>query len=180
MMLMASGVNHGIRKSLPHYFGICIGFPAMVALVGFGMGALLSAHPTVFLVIKVVGLVYLLYLAWKVGNSGNPKASKEVNKPFSFVQATLFQWLNPKAWVISVSGIAAFTTHENFGLSVVFVTAVYFFMGFFCMGIWLKLGQGLQEYLSEGRRRHYFNISMGVMLALSVIPMAFAGLDATA
>ncbi len=176
MMLMASGLNHGVQKSIPHYLGICFGFPVMVAVVGFGMGAIFSKYPAIFLAIKLSGICYLLFLSWKVANADNLNAKQSTRDPLSFTQAAIFQWLNPKAWVIAVGALAAFTTQDNFTLSVITVIIVYFFMGFLCMGVWLKLGQALQQYLSHGKRRQFFNILMGLLLALSIIPMALSGI----
>jgi threonine/homoserine/homoserine lactone efflux protein len=173
MMLMASGLNHGIRKSLPHYFGICFGFPLMVVLIGFGMGTILSRYPSIYFYIKILGILYLLYLSWKIANAGNPNAIGSIKQPLSFMQAAIFQWLNPKAWVISIGALAAFTNQENFYTSVLSVVVVYFFMSFVCMGFWLKLGESLQHILSEGRRIHYFNIAMAVLLVLSILPMIY-------
>lgn len=175
MMLLASGLNHGIRKSMPHYLGICIGFPVMVAVVGFGLGALFEQYPSIYIYIKVLGITYLLYLAWKIANAGNSSASSNIRQPLTFIQAAAFQWLNPKAWVIAVGALAAFTTPENVIQSVVAIILIYFVIGFICMALWLKLGQGLQQFLRSGKRIHYFNITMAVLLALSVIPMAFTG-----
>jgi len=174
MMLLASGLNHGIRKSMPHYLGICIGFPIMVAVVGFGLGALFEQYPSIYIYIKISGISYLLYLAWKIANAGNSSASSKIRQPLTFIQAATFQWLNPKAWVIAIGALAAFTTPENVTQSVVAIILIYFVMGFICMALWLKLGQGLQQFLRGGKRIHYFNITMAVLLALSVIPMAFS------
>ncbi len=92
------------------------------------------------------------------------------------MQAVIFQWLNPKAWVISIGALAAFTNQQNFTAGVMSVVLVYFFMSFICMGFWLKLGASLQFVLREGRRIHYFNIAMGVLLVLSILPMIYADL----
>jgi threonine/homoserine/homoserine lactone efflux protein len=175
MMLLASGLNHGIRKSMPHYLGICIGFPIMVAAVGFGLGALFKEYPSIYSYIKVSGIAYLLYLAWKIGNAGNSRASSKIRQPLTFTQAAAFQWLNPKAWVMAIGALAAFTMPDNVAQSVAMIIFIYFVMGFICMAIWLKLGQGLQLFLHSGRRTEYFNIIMAVLLALSVIPMVFTG-----
>ena len=176
-MLMASGLNHGIRKSLPHFFGICLGFPLMVALVGFGMGALFVRIPNLYTFIKVAGIVYLLFLAWKIANSGNARASQKTRAPFSFMQAVAFQWLNPKAWAIAIGALATFTKQSHFTLSVLTVVGVYFCMGFLCMGLWLKLGQSLKSVLAVGNRTHYFNISMALLLVVSIIPMALSNIE---
>lgn len=180
MMLMASGLNHGIRKSMPHYLGICLGFPIMVAIVGFGLGAVFTQYPRIYFYMKVFGIVYLLYLAWKIANAGHMKAGKKVGAPFSFIQAAGFQWLNPKAWAIAVGALATFTAEEGFAHSMLSVIFVYFVMGFVCMGVWLKLGQSLQILLSTQRRVNSFNIVMACLLVLSIIPMAFTQLGMVA
>ena len=177
MMLMASGLNHGFRKSIPHYLGVCIGFPVMVAIVGFGMGTLFSTYPSIYLYIKIAGIIYLIYLAWKIANAGNTKASQKMRAPFSFIQAAAFQWLNPKAWAIAIGALAAFTRKENYTGSVIAVIFVYFIMGLISMGLWLKLGQSLQRFLQNENRVQYFNLTMAALLVLSVIPMAFTGID---
>ena len=176
MMLMTSGLNHGIRKSLPHYLGICIGFPVMVMAIGFGLGAVLSRYPNIYLYIKILGITYLLYLAWKIANAGNAKVAEKITEPFTFFQAAAFQWLNPKAWAIAIGALAAFTTKENYALSVLTVIVVYLVMGFICMALWLKLGQSLKRLLHTDNRVKYFNISMAVLLVLSVVPMALTAI----
>lgn len=171
MMLMASGVNHGIKKSIPHYLGICFGFPAMVAVVGFGVGGVFARYPDIFLYLKVAGVSYLLYLAWKIANAGNQDASVSIRNPFSFIQATGFQWLNPKAWAMVTGTLAVFADQNNFYSSVVSIVLVYFFMGLLCMAVWLKVGQTLRLFLNTESRVRFFNISMAILLVLSVIPI---------
>lgn len=176
MMLMTSGLNHGIRKSLPHYFGICLGFPVMVAIMGFGMSAVLSRYPNIFLIIKILGISYLLYLSWKIANAGNTKASLQVRKPFSFIQAAAFQWLNPKAWAIALGALATFTLPGKFEFSVIVILAFYLVTGLVTMAIWLKLGQSLKQFLNTEKRVQRFNIAMAMLLAVSILPMAYTGL----
>jgi len=177
MMLMTSGLNHGIRKSIPHYLGICVGFPVMVAAIGFGMGAVFSKYPSIDIYLKISGITYLAYLAWKIANAGNQNAAQNTKEPFSFIQAAAFQWLNPKAWAIAIGALAAFTAKENFTASVLTVIFVYLVMGFICMGFWLKLGQSLKIFLHTRNRVQFFNITMAVLLVMSVIPMALTGIN---
>ncbi len=177
MMLMTSGLNHGIRKSIPHYLGICIGFPVMVAAIGFGMGAVFSKYPSIYLYLKISGITYLIYLAWKIANAGSQHAAQQTKEPFSFIQAAAFQWLNPKAWAIGIGALAAFTTKENFTISVLAVIFVYLMMGFICMGLWLKIGQSLKGILYTRTRVQFFNVTMAVLLVISVVPMALTGID---
>lgn len=173
-MLMASGLNHGIKHSLPHYLGICLGFPAMVTIVGFGMGSVVSRYPEIFWSIKVVGIIYLLYLAWKIANAGNPKTAKDTRAPLSFLQAVAFQWLNPKGWTIAIGALAAFTLEEQLVSSLLSIILTYLVMGFICMGVWLKLGHSLKNVLHTQKRAQYFNWLMALLLALSIIPLALS------
>lgn len=171
IMLMASGLNHGIQKSIPHYMGISFGFPVMVAAVGLGMGVAFTTYPNLHRLISILGAVYLLYLAWKIANAGNPKASDEIQAPLTFAQAACFQWVNPKAWVVAVGAIAAYTVPGRVAESVGFIIFAFLVAGLVCMGIWLKLGAGLRAFLQDTRRIQYFNIAMAALLILSVIPI---------
>ena len=92
-MIMASGMNFGTRKSLPHYLGICIGFPAMVVLVGLGFGFIFDEYPLIHEIIKIVGIVYLVYLSWLIANSAPKSLDSTETQPISFWQAVLFQWV---------------------------------------------------------------------------------------
>jgi len=110
IMVMTSGLNFGVKSTIPHLLGVCIGFPIMVILLGLGLGLIFDLYPFIHEFIKIFGVLYLLYLAWKIANSTSQIAGKQQQKPFSFIQAALFQWLNPKAWIMATSAIAAYTS----------------------------------------------------------------------
>lgn len=171
IMLLASGVNHGIKKSLPHFFGICLGFPVLVAAIGFGLGIIFQQHPSLHTIIKTCGILYLLFLAWKIANANTSNAPSDVKEPISFLQAALFQWINPKAWIIAIGAISTFTVPSNITQSILIIVVVYIIMGFITMGAWLTLGVGLQKILHNDQRKKVFNISMAVLLVMSIIPM---------
>ena len=107
---MSLGLNHGVIKSTPHFAGIIIGFPLMVAAIGLGLGAIFLNYPTIHQLIKIIGIIYLLFLAWKIANTANSTAGMHLKRPLTFIQAAAFQWLNPKAWVIGIGAIAHFTS----------------------------------------------------------------------
>lgn len=172
IMLMTSGLNHGAGKTLPHLLGIIVGFPLMVAVVGLGLGALFLAYPAIHLIVKVLGITYLLFLAWKMANSSNPNAKESLRNPLTFLQAASFQWANPKAWVIASGAISTFTSPGNIESQVLKVLVGYITVGSLSMAAWLFLGVFLKSILHNKRRLHYFNISMATLLVLSVIPMA--------
>lgn len=175
---MASGLNHGIRRSLPHDLGICLGFPVMVLFVGLGMGALFIEYPRVHQMIKIVGAIYLCYLAWKIASTGNSKTSDSHGAPFTFLQAAAFQWVNPKGWAIAAGAVAAFTVAGRIPQSIAFVTFSFFFTGLVCMGLWLALGARLKILLRDHRRIRYFNIMMAILLLASVVPLITSDLPA--
>jgi threonine/homoserine/homoserine lactone efflux protein len=171
IMLFASGVNHGIKKSLPHYFGICGGFVFLVACVGFGLGALFKQSPLLHQILQIVGALYLVYFAWKIANSKSSSSSGEIRNPITFFEAALFQWINPKAWVMAIGSVAAFTIQTNIVSSIAMIIGMYFIMGLFAMGIWLTLGVSLQSFLNSNKRQRIFNITMAILLLISIIPI---------
>lgn len=173
LMLLASGLNHGVRRSLPHFAGIALGFAIMIIIIGLGFDALLAEFPEVFITIKILGVSYLVFLAWKIANAGRQSASDELKKPFSFFQAAAFQWVNPKAWVMAVTAITAFTVQDRMLESVAAVSLAYLLACCFGPGIWLVAGRSLQQFLKEDKRLRFFNITMGILLVMSVIPMVF-------
>ncbi|RUO64044.1 Threonine/homoserine/homoserine lactone efflux protein [Pseudidiomarina planktonica] len=172
VMIMSSGVNYGIRASLPHFLGICLGFPLMVLLVGLGFGVVFDRFPNLHQLIKIFGVIYLLWLAWRIG-SAEPKAiEKREQKPFSFFQAALFQWVNGKAWVMASGAVAAFTSVSgNTFWQVGSITLAFLLMSFPCVGVWLLFGAMLRKVLTNSVVRRVFNISMALLLVLSIIPV---------
>lgn len=172
VMIMSSGVNYGVRASMPHFLGICLGFPLMVLLVGFGFGVIFEKFPNLHQLIKVVGVAYLLWLAWHIA-SAEPKAIKRGDKkPFTFWQAALFQWVNAKAWMMASGAVAAYTTVQgNPVMEVVAITLAFLLMAFPCVGVWLLFGSLLRKVLSNSIFQRVFNITMGLILVASIIPV---------
>ena len=106
MMLLASGVNFGLRRSLPHLLGISLGLMLMVCAMGFGLGQLLKLYPPLFNILRYVGGAYLLYLSWRIATAAAPQVDGAADaKPFGLLQAAAFQWVNPKAWIMAVAAI---------------------------------------------------------------------------
>ena len=172
VMIMSSGVNYGIKASLPHWLGICFGFPLMVLLVGLGFGVVFERYPHLHQLIKVLGVAYLIWLAWRIA-SAQPKAIEQgKSKPFSFMQAALFQWINGKAWVMASGAVAAFTTVGGvYWLEVSVITAAFLLVAFPCVGIWLIFGAALRSILTKALFQRIFNICMAIILVLSVVPV---------
>ena len=172
IMLTTTGLNFGVRRGMPHLLGICIGFPVMLALIGLGFGTLFAHYPLLHEIIKVTGIVYLFYLAWRLATTRGGMERIERSKPINFWQAAAFQWVNPKAWVMGISALSAFTSIDgNFFVQVAIICATFFFIAFPCAGAWLVFGASLQRLLRDPKHLQIFNIAMALLLVASIIPV---------
>lgn len=171
-MLLASGVNFGFRRTIPHMLGIGAGFVALLLGVGFGLGALLSAYPQLHMALKVAGGAYLLYLAWRIAMSRSMSEKGEgAARPMSFLEAAAFQWVNPKAWVMAVTAMAIYTSPAAPFLSVLLVAFAFGVVNLPCVSSWAGFGMALRGFLADPVRLKWFNIAMGTALAASLWPM---------
>ncbi len=171
MMLFASGVNFGFRRTIPHMFGISSGFFTLLIGIGYGLGALLETVPLLYTAIKFAGGIYLLWIAWKIANTHEIGEAKTGAKPMTFLGAAAFQWVNPKAWVMAVTAMATYTDPNSFFLSVMLVGAVFAIVNLPSVSVWAGFGSVLREWLSMPPRLKWFNISMAVLLVISLWPM---------
>lgn len=172
IMVMSAGANFGIRRSLPLLAGICVGFAIMLLLVGLGFGQLFTLFPDLHLIIKCVGTLYLLYLAWLIARSSDELAGAPQAKPLGFLKGALFQWVNAKAWVVATGAIAAFTSAGvGFYQQNLTIALAFFVVSFPSVGAWLLFGTLLKRWLTSPRARRNFNHAMGALLALSVLPV---------
>jgi threonine/homoserine/homoserine lactone efflux protein len=172
LMLLASGVNFGFVRTIPHMLGIGIGFLILLLAVGFGLGALLTAYPPIHTALKVVGGAYMLYLAWKIGTSRTMgKAGSTGANPLTFLQAAAFQWVNVKAWVMAVTAMSLYTSAERPFLSVMLVAVAFALVNVPSVATWAGFGTAMRGFLADPVRLKWFNISMGLALALSIVPM---------
>lgn len=171
MMLLSSGVNFGLRRTIPHMIGIELGFASVLVAVGFGLGALFQSFPTIYLMLKVVGGLYLLWIAWSIGTSRALGDGKTTGQPMTLLAAAAFQWVNPKAWVMAVSAMAAFADPTKPVFSVLLVSVAFVVLALPCQGGWAAFGALLRDWLSHPVRLKWFNITMAVLLVLSLWPM---------
>lgn len=172
LMLTASGVNFGIRRTLPHMMGIWLGVVSVMLAVGLGLGALFSAFPAVRLVMQVGGAVCILWLAWKVATSGGFGLGDAAHpRPFPFPAAVAFQWINPKLWVIAISAMAIYVRPGHVATDVALVTAANASVNIPAMFIWAGFGVALRDFLQVPGRVRIFNIVMGGLLALTVLAL---------
>lgn len=177
LMLLASGVNFGLRRTVPHLLGVGLGFALMVALVGLGLGQVLEAWPQLYTAMKVAGVAYLLWLAWKLAGAGavRPEDGAAGGRPMTFLGAAAFQWVNPKGWVMAVTATATYSVPDRFTASALLVALVFGVVGLSASGSWAVFGVWLRRWLAEPRIVRVFNASMAVLLVLSLWPLVADG-----
>lgn len=171
MMLLASGVNHGFRPTIPMIFGISVGFAVMVLAVGLGIGSLFLALPILHDVLRYGGAAYLLYLAWRIAGSSAANAEGSQAKPLSFLQAAAFQWINPKAWIMAIGAVATYTPQDGFLLNIVIVATLFMVINGPCVGAWAAFGTLLRRLLGNPVYNRVFNIVMALLLVASLYPI---------
>ncbi|WXL24078.1 LysE family translocator [Ectopseudomonas mendocina] len=172
MMLLASGVNFGIRRSIPHMLGISLGFMVLVAAVGLGLGQVFEQVPVLHTILRYAGAAYLLYLAWKIANTGTPDVEGSgAATPFSFMQAAAFQWVNPKAWIMAIGAITTYTPHENFTTNVLMISVLFAVINLPSVGLWAAAGSLMRRWLSDARALRIFNTAMAILLVASLYPI---------
>lgn len=172
IMIMSSGVVYGFRRSVPHVVGINIGFPLMAVAVGLGLGGILHGSPVVYDILRPIGAVYLLYLAYRVATSPVTAEQAVVCKPLSVAQSALFQWVNPKAWVMIVGAIVTYSSPSgSYTLHVLEIALIFLIFGTPCTIGWLMIGVSLKKVISKPVQFRVFNVSMAVLLVLSLIPV---------
>lgn len=171
IMLFTSGVNFGLRRTIPHMLGISIGFGVLLAAVGTGVGALLAAYPATYLGLKIVGGSYMLYLAWRIATAGPPSGTSAGAKPMTFMEAALFQWANPKAWVMAVVAMATYTGEGAYMTNVAIIVFTFSVVNFPTISVWAIFGMAMRRWLSHPRVLRAFNFVMALALVLSLWPM---------
>ena len=171
-MLLSSGVTFGLKKSAPHIWGINIGFSLMAFLVCLGLGAVFMASPLLHNVLRVVCAAYLFWLAWKIANSGGADEAGAAARPQTFLQAALFQWVNPKAWMAAVAA-AAYSVQGKPVLSAAIIAGIALVVGFPSSLTWVTFGTALRRFLKSPRALRAFNIAMALLLVASTLPLLF-------
>jgi len=172
LMLMASGANYGLRRTIPHMLGISMGHAFMVAMVGIILLRVFEAYPVLNTVLKVLSATYMIWLAWKIANAVPPEAKEVTGKPFTFLQAAAFQWVNPKAWFMAITAISAYAPQDRGIIAGSIIVAVIFAaVNFPSVSVWAWMGVQVRRWLGTARRLRVFNVSMAVLLVVSLYPM---------
>lgn len=174
IMLMSSGANYGVRRTLPHLLGVVIGFALMLVLVGLGGGVLFDSFPLSYQIIKVFGIAYMSYLAFRIASAHQRQLGESSDRPMTFIQTILFQWVNGKAWIMVTGAVATFTTtNGNYNLQVLLIAATFIIVGSPCNITWVLCGRAMKGLLNDSFRQRIFNLLMGGLLFISILPAIF-------
>lgn len=170
IMLTSSGIRYGFLRSIPHMLGITFGFGVLLALCAAGIGSLVLALPQIHLLLKVIGSGYLLYLAWKLRSMAFAQREPGQSRPMSLSAAALFQFANPKAWIMAVTGASAFLPLvQPVWMAIAIFCLVFCVINLPCISLWAGTGAALRHYLSEPKWQRAFCTVMVTLTVYSAI-----------
>ncbi|MCU4652861.1 LysE family translocator [Roseibacterium sp. SDUM158016] len=170
IMLLASGANFGLRRTVPHMLGISVGHAVMVALVGLGLIGVFAALPWLRTALMVACAGYLLWLAWRIANAAPPREGQAAGRPFTFLQAAGFQWVNPKAWYMAIYAQTNYNTGQE-AWDAVAVALAFAAVNLPSVTVWAWGGTQIRRWLEAPGRLRAFNVTMALLLVASLWPM---------
>ncbi|WP_299931782.1 LysE family translocator [uncultured Pelagimonas sp.] len=170
LMLMSSGANFGLRRSMPHLTGVAYGFPVMILLVGLGAMQMFDIWPPSYTILRVFSVAYILWLAWKIAHATPPQDAPSDARPLTFLQAAGFQWVNPKAWSMALGAITLYAASRDF-TAILWVAGAYAVIGTGSALTWTVLGTGVRRLLARPERLRVFNWVMAALLVASMTPV---------
>ncbi|HMS26114.1 MAG TPA: LysE family translocator [Burkholderiaceae bacterium] len=184
LMLLASGVNHGVRRSLPHLAGVTLGFVFLFLCLGFGLQRVFVLYPQLEVVLRYVGAAYLVWLAWKLAHSAPPIATTAsantdlakqqgtaTSKPMSFASAVAFQWVNPKAIMMAIGAISTYVPSGAGAWGMLLVGLVFGVINAPMVTCWLLFGSSMRQFLQDPQKRQWFNWIMAALLLATLYPV---------
>jgi threonine/homoserine/homoserine lactone efflux protein len=174
IMLTTSGILHGFVRSIPHMLGITAGFGSLLTLCAAGVGSLVVAAPGIHLLLKVAGSAYLLYLAWQLRSMSFAQGENKPVQPMTFIGAALFQYANPKAWVMAITGASAFLPIvQPMWLATLVFCMVFCAINLPCIGLWAGAGAALRRYLAQPKWQRVFCVVMVLLTVYSAASVWF-------
>ncbi len=170
IMVTASGQAFGFLRSLPHIFGVATGFALLLIAFGLGLSQVFHRYPDLHRLLRVVGAIYLLYLAWRIATAGDTAAGAARGRPLTFVEAALFQWVNVKGLTFAAGVMTAFTTPGgSLWSELSLIVIVFAGLTLPSLSVWCLFGVAISMLLKSERARRTFNYGMGLLVALSVV-----------
>ena len=170
IMLTSSGIRFGFARSIPHMLGITVGFGVMLTVCALGLGSLILALPILHTGLKIAGSGYLVYLAWQLRHIAFKSTESVDQRPMTFLAAALFQFANPKAWVMAITGVAAFMPVVSpIALAIALFCLVFCGINLPCVSVWAGAGAALRRYLAEPKWQRLFCVVMVLLTLYSAV-----------
>ena len=170
LMLMRSGGQFGLRRTLPHWLGVSLGFAAMILALGAGLSRALDAAPSLRMALKVAGAVYILWLAAKIARSGRLDEQTSAARAMTFIEAAAFQWANPKAWAMALTTVSLYAGAGSLR-EVSLAALVAGLVNFPCVGAWVLAGRSMRAWTQGERRRRLISWALATLIVLSLTPL---------
>ena len=170
-LLAASGARFGLPRTMPHVLGVAFGFPLMVFIVGLVLGEAFQKSTLLREGLRWGGAILLLWMGWKIAHAGKAGEGTADARPFTFLGAAAFQWINPKGWVMAISITSLYLSREAPVMTAAIIAATFIAMGLSSALGWAFAGQALSGWLGSGARLRLFNGVMGAMVALGAVAL---------
>lgn len=173
LMLMASGANFGWRRTIPHALGVALGFIIMCFVIGAALMQVFDRFPVIYLVMKALSVLFILWLAWKIANSAPPAEAPADAQPLTFLQAAAFQWVNPKAVGMALTTNTVYT-YDTSLTAVALAACTFGLVNFPSVSTWVFIGTQLKRWLSSPARLRAFNWTCAALLLATIYPIVTA------
>ena len=173
LMLLASGANFGLRRTVPHMLGVSLGHAFMVLMVGLGLAGLFSAWPPAHDILKAASVVYMLWLAWRIAQAAPREPGAAAGRPLTFLQAAAFQWVNPKGWAMALTAVSVYAPGQG-AAAMALVAAVFAAVNLPSVSVWAWFGLQMRRILTNPARLRLFNRAMAALLVASLWPVLAA------
>lgn len=170
MLLTSTAANFGFVRTIPVLAGVMLGMQVLLILVSLGVGSLLMLFPSLHFTLKVLGSIYLLWIAWKIATSRYEQLNTETKaSPVTLYQAGALQFLNPKAWLMVLGAVSSFSLANVYVTSIFVISATLAGVNLVSGVIWTGFGSMIGLLLRSRKAWFIFNISMGILTAACVI-----------
>ncbi len=173
IIALGIGFNWGFKKVIPHIFGVTIGFPVMLLLIGFLLKPILEKYSLIFTILKFISAIYILYLAYKIATAPIEIDEQNYKKPITFLESLAFQWMNPKAWAGALATITLYIPKDNYNLALILAAITSAINIIFAIALWGYMGKKIKILLSKKSHIKLFNYIMAITLCLSVFMILF-------
>ena len=177
ILLMSSGALFGWQRSLPHLAGILLGFAILMSSAVFGLGSVVAQWPWLVTVVRIIGAAWLAWMSLRYFGAAlqGPRPTAEssaapISRPFRFIEAVLFQWINPKALILVISAAGAYiAVSDSLVQRAMIIVSIFFVAGLISGSLWMIAGDALNRYMSSGQSAKYVNFAMGAMILLTAL-----------